>query len=361
MLELNNLKFIRGIDPNLAAGQRAVRFWAPDNGGNVSVYRYLSVPNSDYYQISAKSFTIYVRFLFLGWNYDAGFGSRVKLMAKNANGQGWSFELEGLSAQPTASFGGGLVRDTRPLPMDGFFHSFCSTRKISAPGDESNLSLVKIYRDGVAVPEASIARSGSYGNIDSANEVTIGGLDFAFLRGYLDIAMFCSDALTDAEVNALENSATRTDRGAVFIFNFNQESATGSDVPNNKYILPDSSSVGQIGEMQCSVAMAAGRAFVKTAGIRTFAKNSVLQAPLNGHFTPSVPVRVIGISRFDEELTAAEYSLDNLNWTPITFDTGRMSNNLPAFIEVGTLANPTLYFRATNTNPSWLNALELHY
>jgi hypothetical protein len=348
MLDFIQHQFVRGISPNLAAGQRALK--TPGN----DIYRVLQVPdNPEFYNFGTGPFTIYFRYMDLGKTISY---NQTILMGKSGNSTGWE-----LGKQDTVTgkltflmkAGGarmGSVADNREFPIDGRFHSVCVTKAVAG----SDIGLIRMFLDGIEITGANRNAQGtSGGNFDNSNAVEVCGYNGYFPRGYMDVAAFYTVGLTDAEIAGLDNPATRTDRGAKFIHDVNQLSGG---------IAYDSSSVGQNGVVYHDDLGKAGRAYVQIEGILSFRKNSILMPPLNGHFTPSVARKVTGIARYDENVTEAQYSLDGVNWVPLLFDGTGQSTNFPSSILIDPNgANPILYTRVTNVEPTWLSALEIQF
>ncbi|MDJ0363562.1 hypothetical protein QMK33_00240 [Hymenobacter sp. H14-R3] len=351
MLNLTDYKLVRGVNPNLAAGQRSMRVPA-----EYSQYSICEIPNNaQYYNFGDGPFTIFIRYLDLG--ADRAYDQTI-LVAKNVSGTGWDISKQNSVGNLTfRTKAGGAVRssvqDRRPAPVDGFFHSVCITKGIAPTGvDSSDVSLIRMFIDGVELSGNNRNAGGSTAiSFDSNDSVQIGGYSGYYPRGYIDACAFYTTGLTDQEISLL-GSSNSPDRGAKFIQNFNQLSGT---------IAYDSSSVGQNGTISFNALDAAGRGWVLNDGIRTFRRASTFQAPLNGDFTPTVRSRVTGIARFDTDLTDAQYSLDGVQWITLTFDSNNLTVGLPPLDINPAGINPILYLRASNANPSYLNALEIQY
>ena len=87
MNQLTTVELLRGISPNLAAGQRALR--TPGN----SPYQVCTVPhNTQFYDFGNGPFTIFFRYLDLGAtrSYD-----QTVLVAKSSSGTGWDISKQG--------------------------------------------------------------------------------------------------------------------------------------------------------------------------------------------------------------------------------------------------------------------------
>jgi hypothetical protein len=360
MLDLTTYQLVRGINPNLAAGQRALKISQAAFGGGLFIHQ----PNSPFYNFGSGPFTIYARFCFLGHEvFDGGSNELAFVNKANAGGTGWVMYLKG-NAGPSAAnplraqFGffsgganGGLYANT-PWPLDGRFHTLCVTRSTSTVAEASDLNNVRFFIDGVRITD--LTYYGGMVDFDTNNEIQIGGTANRFFRGYLDCVAFYSAGLTDTEIALLDNPATRTDRSAKFIQDYNQVSAPGG-------VLFDSTSLKNNATAEFTADWMAGKGFIKIDGIRTFAAGSVLQAPVNGHFTPAERVTITGVSCYDADLTAAEYSLDGSAWLPLAFDAAGRAQFAPNLDINPAGVSPTLYLRATNANPNFLNALELIY
>jgi hypothetical protein len=86
MLQLSHLQFVRGINPNLFAGQRAI---VVRGDNTASPYTFCQVPhNVQFHNFGNGPFTIYLRFLTLHNNVDRGYGENLPLMSKSTNGHG---------------------------------------------------------------------------------------------------------------------------------------------------------------------------------------------------------------------------------------------------------------------------------
>ena len=356
MLELTEYSFIRAINPNVGAGERSLSCTPAAWSGGL----YVIQPNTPFYNFGNGQFTIYFRVLWLGQEAFDGGSNNVSIANRASNGTGWNVVLQGDPGSTVTNplrltmgfYSGGqpcIVSANSGWPLDGKFHYGVIVRRTDTAAAALDTNNIKLYVDGI---EITTAVTGTMVNFDSNNDMFIGGVGARKFRGYIDCLSFYNRGLSDAEIKNLDTTDLRTDDGARFIQDFNQVSGD---------ILYDSTSVGSNGTAEMTPIYAAGRAYVRNDGIRTFRKNSVLTAPLNGDFVPTARTVVTGIARFDAELTQAEFSLDGINWGAVNFDSTGLSQNFPATVLGPDLANTTLYLRATNTSVSFLNALELIY
>lgn len=345
-------RHVQGIDPNIAAGLRALRINPSSEGGRGEIQ------NSNFFNIGFGSFTIYAEVIDLFNNGDFGY----KIIDKKPSGSGYALSI---GANKTWGFGffnqGGAglnIFDTRPLTIDGRPKSFCVTRQSTNSTESADLNNLRLYFNNQVVPPEFIGTTGNLIDIifDNTASLALGGSNDS-MRGYILKAYFYDRALSPMEVADLSSRIRRTAQGAKMLHELNQTSGS---------VAFDSSSASQHAQLinyadPSWLTLQGNRVFIKEGNILTFATSGNFAAPTNmTSFRPLQAERVKRLSTYGG-MGQVEFSYNNSTWQPISFGADGFSTNFPeSLISPGT-SQTQLFFRASCSELSGqLAAIELH-